>query len=249
MITKINTRKKMFEKKILNFGFLSTIDNPLLALTLQKIYKYKLKNAFIICERSKISFKMQEVFKERVGNYFDKYCVFTVKNKIPFFLVDSHNSNQTIKLLNKLKIDCLYNAGTLKKLNKKILSKVKFGCINVHPAILPKYRGASSTEWSIYNSDKIANTVHFMDENYDSGPIINIEYYKFSKITSYQDIRRKVYAKGIDLGIRTLLDIQKQKINYKNLTYQDKNEGIELGPISKKKLNFMIKKVDKYGYK
>ena len=72
-----------------------------------------------------------------------------------------------------------------------------------------------------------------MNKYYDEGPIINIEYYKFSKNTKYQDIRRKVYIKGIDLGLQTLLNIQK-KLDYKKLVKQKKNEGITFRPISKK---------------
>ena len=249
MQPKIYNRIKTPSADVFNFGFLSTIDNPLLPFLILKISKYKLRNVFIICDKSKTSFKMQKVFKERVGGFFDKLNLFDIKNKVPFFFVDDHNSNQTIKLIKKLKINCLYNAGTLKKLSNKIMKIIKYGCINVHPAILPKYRGASSTEWSIYNSDKIANTVHFMNKNYDEGPIINIQYYKFSKNTKYQDIRRKVYIKGIDLGLQTLLNIQKKKIDYKKLVKQKKNEGTTFSPISKEKLNLIIKNVNKYGYK
>ena len=247
MQLKIHTRKKTNNADVLNFGFLSTIDNPLLPLLILKISQYRLKNVFIICDQSKTSFKMQKVFKERVGDFFDKLNLFDITNKVPFFFVDDHNGNQTVKLIKKLRINCLYNAGILKKLSNKIIKTIKYGCINVHPAILPKYRGASSTEWSIYNSDKIANTVHIMNKYYDEGPIINIEYYKFSKNTKYQDIRRKVYIKGIDLGLQTLLNIQK-KLDYKKLVKQKKNEGITFRPISKK-LNLIINKVNKYGYK
>jgi len=249
MQPKIHNRKKAHNRNVLNVGFLSTIDNPLLPLLIYKISQNKLRNVYIICDQSKTSLKMQKVFKERVGDFFDKLNIFNVKNKAPFFFVDNHNGKQNIELIKKLKINCLYNAGILKKLSIKVIKKVKYGCINVHPAILPKYRGASSTEWSIYNKDKIANTVHFMNKNYDEGPIINIQYYRFSKNTKYHDIRKKVYIKGIDLGLQTLLNIQKKKLDYRKLIKQKKNEGITYRPISKKKLDLIIKKVNKYGYK
>ena len=233
----------------INFAFFSTIDNPLLPLIIDRTLKYKLKNVCIICDRIKTSSKMRSVFKERVGNFFDNLDIYKTNRKISFFFVDNHNSKKTINLLSKLKINCIYNAGTLRKLSNKIINKVEFGCINVHPAILPKYRGASSTEWSIYNKDKIANTVHFMNKNYDEGPIIKIQYYRFSKNTKYHNIRKKVYIKGIDLGLQTLLNIQKKKLDYRKLIKQKKNEGITYRPISKKKLDLIIKKVNKYGYK
>jgi methionyl-tRNA formyltransferase len=241
-------KQKIFTLPKINFAFFSTIDNPLLPLIIKKTSEYKLKNVFIICDQSKTSYRMQKVFKERVGSFFDKFDIYKTKHKIPFFFVDDHNSRQTFDLLKKLKIDCLYNAGTLKKLSNRIIKKIKLGCINVHPAILPYYRGASSTEWSIYNSDRIGNTVHLMNKNYDEGPIIKIEYYKFSKNTTYYDIRRTVYKKGIDLGLQTLLNIQENTLDFKKFKTQNKNEGKTYKPIPNKKLNFIIKKVNKNGY-
>ena len=41
---------------------------------------------------------MQKVFKERVGDFFDKLNLFDITNKVPFF-VDDHNGNQTVKLI------------------------------------------------------------------------------------------------------------------------------------------------------
>ena len=87
-----------------------------------------------------------------------------------------------------------------------------------------------------------------MNKNYDEGPIINIQYFRFSKNTKYHDIRRKVYIKGIDLGLQTLLNIQK-KLDFRKLIKQQKHAGITYRPISKKKLDLIIKKVNKYGYK
>jgi methionyl-tRNA formyltransferase len=248
MQQKIHIRKNILKMKKINFAFFSTIDNPLLPLIIDKTLEYKLKNVYIICDQAKTSSKMKDVFKERVGNFFEKFDIYKTKRKLSFFFVDSHNSNQTIDLLDELKINCVFNAGILKKLSNKIINKIEFGCINVHPAILPLYRGASSTEWSIYNSDRVGNTVHFMNKNYDEGPIIKIEYYKFSKKTKYYDIRRTVYEKGINLGLQTLSYMQKNKLDHRKFKIQSKNEGKIYKPIPNKKLKFIINKVNKYGY-
>ena len=56
---------------------------------------------------------------------------------------------------------------------KEILDIPKLGCLNIHPALLPKYRGRYSTAHAIFNGEKYTGaTLHWMDEGLDSGPII-----------------------------------------------------------------------------
>ena len=60
-----------------------------------------------------------------------------------------------------------------KILPKSILELPKFGCINVHPSLLPKYRGSAPIQWAILNGDKTTGTtIMKMDEHMDSGDII-----------------------------------------------------------------------------
>ena len=56
---------------------------------------------------------------------------------------------------------------------KEILEIPSLGCINIHPALLPKYRGRYSTAHAIFNGEiETGATLHWMDEGIDSGPII-----------------------------------------------------------------------------
>ena len=58
-------------------------------------------------------------------------------------------------------------------MNKEILDLPKFGSINVHSSLLPKYRGAAPINWSIINGDKTTGvTIMKMDEGMDTGDII-----------------------------------------------------------------------------
>lgn len=60
-----------------------------------------------------------------------------------------------------------------KILPKSILDLPKYGCINVHPSLLPKYRGSAPIQWAILNGDKTTGvTIMQMDEHMDSGDII-----------------------------------------------------------------------------
>lgn len=60
-----------------------------------------------------------------------------------------------------------------KILPKSILDLPKYGCINVHPSLLPKYRGSAPIQWAVLNGDKTTGvTIMQMDEHMDSGDII-----------------------------------------------------------------------------
>ena len=75
-----------------------------------------------------------------------------------------------IKILNAdLAVVCSYN----KKFSPQLLSAVKGGFVNVHPSLLPKYRGANPYSHVILNNEQETGvTLHFMDENFDTGNII-----------------------------------------------------------------------------
>lgn len=69
-------------------------------------------------------------------------------------------------------ITCAYG----KILPKEILNYPKYGCINIHASILPKYRGSAPMQWAIMNGeDEVGVTLMYMDEGMDTGDIIDIE--------------------------------------------------------------------------
>jgi len=74
----------------------------------------------------------------------------------------------------KIQPEIIFCIGGTRLLPKEILETPKLGCINIHPALLPKYRGRYSTAHAIFNGEtKTGATLHWMDEGVDSGPIIS----------------------------------------------------------------------------
>ena len=56
---------------------------------------------------------------------------------------------------------------------KELLKIPRYGCINLHCSILPKYAGLLPSFWTIYNKEeKIGSTVHYMDDKIDNGAIL-----------------------------------------------------------------------------
>jgi methionyl-tRNA formyltransferase len=125
-------------------------------------------------------------------------------NLLALFPVKSHNDGECVRLVERLGLSLLVNGGTPRKLAGSLLQSVPQGVINVHPGVLPKYRGSSCVEWAILNDDQVGNTAHFMSEGYDEGPIIRSESYSFTPEDTYVSIRAKVYRESLRLMSETV---------------------------------------------
>jgi len=89
----------------------------------------------------------------------------------PDKLKDNHQAIETLKSINP---DIVFVAAYGKILPKEILNIPKYGCINVHASILPKYRGAAPINWSLINGEKETGiTIMKMDSGMDTGNIIS----------------------------------------------------------------------------
>jgi phosphoribosylglycinamide formyltransferase-1 len=98
---------------------------------------------------------------------------FKIKKKI-FSFKNFKNAEKNISIIlkkEKIKFICL--AGFMKILSKKFIEKVDGKIINIHPSLLPKYKGLNTHGKAIKNKDKYAGcTVHYVTTELDSGKII-----------------------------------------------------------------------------
>lgn len=96
-----------------------------------------------------------------------QYC------NIPFLPYSNLKDSKFIKTVKKLKADigivCSFN----KKIPKELLNSTKDGFLNCHPSLLPYYRGGNPYSAVISNNESYTGvTIHFMDENFDTGDIV-----------------------------------------------------------------------------
>ncbi len=71
-------------------------------------------------------------------------------------------------------IDLLVSHAFMKILPPSVFKAPRLGSINIHPSLLPKYRGPSPTQWVIKNKDKVTGlTCHYIEKGIDSGDIID----------------------------------------------------------------------------
>ena len=232
----------------MNIGILTNFNDELLPYLLKKIKNLKKINFYLIISKTKNdNFKYQKIFIERTGNYFLKHNLdlFNINLNYPIFLVNSHNSKKFHKIIKLNNIKYLYNSGTPNKISKVTLKKVK-GIINIHPGVLPYYRGCTCPEWILFNRDALGITAHYMDDGYDSGKIIEIKYLKFKKtdIREYKDIRIKIFLETFKLAKKIFKKIENIKAYPQN-----ESKAKYYGVIKNKYLSKIKKEIKKKLYR
>ncbi|OGL66492.1 methionyl-tRNA formyltransferase [Candidatus Uhrbacteria bacterium RIFCSPHIGHO2_01_FULL_63_20] len=86
-----------------------------------------------------------------------------------------------------------------------ILNIPRLGCVNVHPSLLPKYRGPSPMQWAIANGDPDTGvTIMQLDEGMDTGPILAFETIGLDDTETLTSLTKKVMATGPALLTSTL---------------------------------------------
>jgi len=224
----------------MKIGLLSTLNHPMLPHYLRSLHSEGFTEITVICDLKALSSRDLNIIDERTSGRFKNiegehaFTYSSSLSKAAFFFVRNHNTPECVELINNRQLDCLVNAGTPRKLGKRILDATPIGVLNIHPGRLPKYRGCSSVEWSIYNNDDIANTVHLMNEEYDAGPILTIEAYDKHLFSCYQDLRCHLYQSAFDLLPKALKGLNTGKYKF---TTQNEEKAISWKPIENDKLD------------
>ena len=130
--------------------------------------------------------------KKKVFNFKKKY---KVENKILHIL-----KNDEIKLI------CL--AGFMKILSKNFIIKFKGKILNIHPSLLPKYKGLNTHKRALDNNEKYSGcTVHFVNSKLDSGKIILQKKVKIKKNETKNSLAKKILAQEHKLYPKAILNI------------------------------------------
>ncbi len=107
-----------------------------------------------------------------------------------------------IETLKRLNPDLIIVVAFGQILSKEILELPKYGCINVHASLLPKYRGAAPIQWAVINGDEESGvSIMQMDEGLDTGDVIAVGRYKLDP----KETGGSLFDKLADLGARTLI--------------------------------------------
>ncbi|PKM96045.1 MAG: methionyl-tRNA formyltransferase [Firmicutes bacterium HGW-Firmicutes-1] len=132
---------------------------------------------------------------------------------IPVFQPKKVREAEFIQLLTELQPDVIVVIAFGQILPKALLEIPKFGCINVHASLLPKYRGAGPIQWSVMNGEKETGlTTMFMDIGLDTGDMLLKEAIEIDKDETGGSLHDKLSILGGPLLIRTLKQLEEGSI-------------------------------------
>ena len=133
-----------------------------------------------------------------------------ISKNIPIFQPEKVKNNEDF--INKIKeinpdVICVVAYGKI--LPKEILDIPKYGCINVHASLLPKYRGAAPIQWAILNGDKETGiTTMYMDVGMDTGDMILNEKVQIGENETTGELWDRLAKIGGKLLVETLKQIE-----------------------------------------
>ena len=104
--------------------------------------------------------------------------------------------NKILNYINKKNIKFICLAGFMKILSKNFIRKFKGKIVNIHPSLLPKYKGLNTHKRALKNKEKFAGcTVHYVTIKLDSGKIILQKKVKIKKKDTVNSLKKKVLKK------------------------------------------------------
>lgn len=131
---------------------------------------------------------------------------YAIEKKLKLYQPEKiRNNEEFIKEVKELKPDVICVVAYGKILPKELLEIPKLGCVNVHPSLLPKYRGSAPIQWAILNGDKKTGvTTMYMEEQLDSGDIILQEEIEIGDNQTTGEVWNILSQKGANLLVKTL---------------------------------------------
>tara|TARA_B100001175_G_C19380068_1_gene576133 strand:- start:404 stop:970 length:567 start_codon:yes stop_codon:yes gene_type:complete len=113
--------------------------------------------------------------------------LFKIEKKI------SNSEKKILSILSKKNINFICLAGYMKILSKKFIKKFKGKIINIHPSLLPKYKGLNTHQRVINNKEQYSGcTVHYVSPKLDSGKIILQKKIKIKNLDTFKTLQKKI---------------------------------------------------------
>lgn len=124
---------------------------------------------------------------------------------LTFLPTTNVNSQEYRDQLARLNLDLVISINASQKFKRDLLALPRLGCINVHGALLPRYRGRLPSFWVLANGEsETGATVHFMNEELDDGPILLQERVPIAADDTQDTLIRKTKAAGARLLVEAI---------------------------------------------
>ena len=134
--------------------------------------------------------------------------IFKIKKKIFSFKDKSDSETKLLITLNKHDIKLICLAGFMKILSKNFIQKFKGKILNIHPSLLPKYKGLDTHEKVLSNNENYSGcTVHFVNSKLDSGKIILQKKVRILKNETKKSLAKKILLQEHKLYPKAILKV------------------------------------------
>lgn len=130
---------------------------------------------------------------------------YAISQNIPVFQPQKIKEEEAVAELRKYEADFFVVAAFGQILSQEILDMPKYGCVNVHASLLPRYRGAAPIQWAILNGDEVAGvTIMQMELGLDSGPMLSKVEVPIAENETGDSLFEKLSKAGAKLLVETL---------------------------------------------
>lgn len=152
-------------------------------------------------------------------------------HQIPVYQPKRIREPECVAYLKTFEADIMVVAAFGQILSEDILTMPRYGCVNVHASLLPKYRGASPIQWAVLNGDKISGvTTMQMDAGIDTGDILEKTEIVLDKDETGGSLFDKLSDAGAKLCVQTIAHIQDGTVTR---TKQEETQATHVGMITK----------------
>ncbi len=133
-----------------------------------------------------------------------------MEKNIPVYQPDTLRDGKALDIIKEVNPDCIVVVAYGKLLPKEILDYPKFGCVNIHASLLPKYRGAAPIQWAVLNGDAVTGvTTMKMDVGMDTGDILLQKEFPIPEDMTSGELFEALAPLGGELIVETLEALEK----------------------------------------
>tara|TARA_A100001011_G_C14214983_1_gene801630 strand:- start:516 stop:1097 length:582 start_codon:yes stop_codon:yes gene_type:complete len=134
--------------------------------------------------------------------------IFKIKSKLVNYSKKNLAEKIIISELEKYNVKFICLAGFMKIISKKFIKRFKGKILNIHPSLLPKYKGLNTHERVIKNNEKFSGcTVHFVNSNLDSGKIILQKKVRINRKDTPKKLAKKILIQEHKLYPRAIMKV------------------------------------------
>jgi methionyl-tRNA formyltransferase len=132
---------------------------------------------------------------------------------VPVLALGDFAALQTLAALSQLAADVAVVACFAQRLPAAVLAVPRYGFLNIHPSLLPDYRGPTPVFWQLRDGAPAGVTVHYMDEGLDAGDIVAQASLSLPDGITEAQAERQLMLAGVDLLREVLVDLARGVIN------------------------------------